>query len=116
MLMTHIKRAVSFIGASCTLFVLNILHVYAAAITAPSGTGLPEGSISLTLTKVVKFFLGIIGALAVLMVIVGGVMYIVSGGDNGKTETAKNIITYAIIGIAVALLAYVIVNTVITNI
>lgn len=113
--MTHIKRAVSFIGASCTLFVLNALQSF-AAITAPSGTGLPEGSISLTLTKVVKFFLGIIGALAVLMVIVGGVMYIVSGGDNGKTETAKNIITYAIIGIAVALLAYVIVNTVITNI
>lgn len=47
---------------------------------------------------------GIVGILAVFMIVVGGVMYIVSG-TTGQTETAKSIIKWAIVGLAIALAA-----------
>ena len=44
------------------------------------------------------------------MMIVGGVMYLTSAGDEDRIDTAKKIILYSIIGIAVSLAALVIVR------
>lgn len=56
----------------------------------------------------------VIGAISVLMLIYGGVRYTISGGDSKAVTDAKNTILYAIIGIIVALLAYAIVNFVLS--
>lgn len=66
-------------------------------------------------TKVVNIALFIIGALAVLMLIFGGIRYTISGGDTAAVTAAKNTILYAIIGIIVAILAYAIVNFVLDS-
>jgi hypothetical protein len=55
----------------------------------------------------------IVGAVAVLMLIIGGLRYVLSGGNSSNVESAKNTIFYAIIGIVVAILAFAIVNFVI---
>lgn len=65
-----------------------------------------------TITNVLLF---IIGAISVIMLIIGGIRYVVSGGDSGAVTAAKNTILYAVIGIIVALLAYALVNFVITS-
>ncbi|HEX7483979.1 MAG TPA: hypothetical protein VF281_02395 [Candidatus Saccharimonadales bacterium] len=65
-----------------------------------------------TLTNVLLF---IIGAISVIMIIIGGLRYVVSGGDSSKVSAAKNTILYAVVGILVALLAYAIINFVITS-
>ncbi len=64
-----------------------------------------------------NFLLGIVGTLALIMLIVGGVMYITSatstigeGANEKKVSAAKSIVKYAIIGIAVALASMVIVK------
>ena len=49
-------------------------------------------------------------------VIIGGIRYAVSGGDENGTRAAKDTILYAIIGLVVALLAYAIVNFVLLRI
>ncbi len=59
---------------------------------------------------VANILLIIIGAVAVIMLIVGGFRYVVSGGDSNAVESAKNTILYAIIGIVVAFLAYAAIN------
>ncbi len=64
------------------------------------------------ITRIITFLLTFLAALAVLIILVAGVMYITSGGDEGKVETAKNWILYAIIGLIIALLGWVIVNIV----
>ncbi len=46
------------------------------------------------------------------MIVISGIIYITSGGDDGRVETAKKMLTYAIIGLVVALLGYVIVYAV----
>jgi hypothetical protein len=66
----------------------------------------PNG-IFVTITNILLF---IIGAIAVIMLIVGGIRYVVSSGDQTAVTNAKNTILYAIIGIVVAFLAYAAVN------
>lgn len=63
----------------------------------------------------VKAFLGVIGALAILVIVYGGVLYITSAGNEESLKKAKGAVTGAVIGLAVALLAYVIVDFVIKS-
>ncbi|HEU5121378.1 MAG TPA: pilin [Candidatus Saccharimonadales bacterium] len=65
-----------------------------------------------TITNVLLF---IIGAISVIMLIIGGIRYTVSNGDSAAVTSAKNTILYAVIGIVVAILAYALVNFVIDS-
>ena len=65
-----------------------------------------------TITNVLLF---ILGAISVIMIIIGGIRYVLSGGNSTAVTAAKNTILYAIVGVIVALLAYAIVNFVLTS-
>ncbi|USN96550.1 MAG: hypothetical protein H6797_05830 [Candidatus Nomurabacteria bacterium] len=65
-----------------------------------------------TITNVLLY---LIGAISVIMLIIGGLRYVVSGGDSTAVQNAKNTILYAIVGIVVAILAYAIVSFVISS-
>jgi hypothetical protein len=69
-----------------------------------------------TVTNIINGVLYVIGILAVVMVIIGGVKYTTSGGDQAAVTSAKNTILYGIIGLVIAILAYAIVNFVISKI
>ncbi len=60
-----------------------------------------------TVTNTLVF---VVGTVAVLMIIIGGLMYVLSAGDPSSTKKAKDTILYAIIGVVVAILAYAIVK------
>jgi hypothetical protein len=63
-----------------------------------------------TITNVLLF---VVGAVSVIMLIIGGIRYVVSGGDSTAVQGAKNTILYAIVGIVICLLAYAVVSFVI---
>ncbi|SRR6266498_757937 len=56
------------------------------------------------------------GAVSVLLIVVGAFRYTISGGDQGAITSAKNTILYAVVGLALSVTAYAIVNFVLTNI
>lgn len=62
---------------------------------------------------VVNVLLYIIGAIAVIMIIVGAVRFTTSSGNASSVTAAKNTILYAIVGLVIAIFAYAIVNFVI---
>lgn len=64
--------------------------------------------------QVTNTILYIVGIVAVIMLIIGGIKYVVSGGDSKKVTDAKNTVLYAIIGLVIAFLAFAIVNFVIS--
>ena len=68
------------------------------------------------LNTVINVALAVIGFVAVVMIILGGVQYTTSAGDSGRVKKAKDTIMYGIIGLVVALLAYAIVNFVLSGI
>lgn len=63
--------------------------------------------------QITNTILYIVGIIAVVMLIIGGIKYLLSGGDSKKVTDAKNTVLYAIIGLVIAFLAYAIVNFVI---
>ena len=65
--------------------------------------------------QITNVVLYIVGVVAVIMLIIGGIKYVVSGGDAKKVTDAKNTVLYAIIGLIIAFLAFAIVNFVITS-
>ena len=64
--------------------------------------------------QVTNTILYIVGIIAVIMLIIGGIKYVISGGDSKKVTDAKNTVLYAIIGLVIAFLAFAIVNFVIS--
>jgi hypothetical protein len=62
------------------------------------------------LSSITDLLLFVIGAVAVIVIIVGGIRYATSGGDQTAVTGAKNTIMYAVIGLVVAFLAYAIVK------
>lgn len=63
--------------------------------------------------QIVNVLLFLIGAISVVVIIIGGIMYVVSAGDSNTTKRAKDTILYAVVGLIISLLAYAIVNFVI---
>jgi uncharacterized membrane protein YuzA (DUF378 family) len=64
----------------------------------------------------VNIFSLIVGIVAVIMIIVGGLKYITSGGDSNNVSSAKSTIIYAIIGLVVVALAQFIVQFVLNKV
>ena len=64
---------------------------------------------------IVRILLFLIGAVSVIMIIIGGFRYVISQGDSGAVTSAKNTILYAVIGLIVAIFAWAIVDFVIDN-
>jgi hypothetical protein len=94
------------------IFLKEILTIF-------GGSGINTSEIpSTTLTlagvagKVLDLLLSILGIVAIISLVVGGGMYLTSYGDEKRIGTAKSIVTYAIIGIVIALAALVIVQQV----
>lgn len=52
----------------------------------------------------------VLGMIAVLMIVIGGIRYASSGGDAGAVKSAKDTILYSVIGLIIAIMSYTIVN------
>lgn len=67
------------------------------------------------LKTVIDVMLLIVGLIAVLFVVIGGMRYVFSAGDAAAAKSAKNTIIYALIGLILAILSYGIVNFVLSR-
>jgi len=62
-------------------------------------------SIEAVLGNIMSYLRGIAGAIAVIFIIIGGIMYMLSGGSKEMSERAKKTLIYAIAGLAIVLAA-----------
>ncbi len=74
-----------------------------------------EGQIEDLVKKGIDIFSVIVGIIAVVMIIVGGVKYITSGGASEKVTAAKNTILFAVIGLIIVALSQIIVRFVLSK-
>jgi len=79
-------------------------------INQTGGTPCDSSGVENAVAQAVKILSFVAGVAAIIAIIFSGFKYITSGGDAGKVANAKNTLIYAVIGIAVAVLAQVIVN------
>lgn len=68
------------------------------------------------ITNLVNVAVGLAGLVAVVVIVFGGQRYLTSAGDPGRVKQAKDMITYGVIGVIVAGLAWAIVNFVVAGV
>lgn len=81
--------------------------------------GIKTGNIHLWMlpfyiTRIIEFLIGIAGLVSVLFIIIGGYLY-AWGGLTEDKEKGKKAVMYALIGLAIAVLAWIIVNIIQTQ-
>lgn len=78
--------------------------------------GAADTTINNLLTDVINIVSLVVGVVAVIMIIIGGLKYILSGGDSGNVTSAKNTVLFAIVGLVIVALAQFIVRFVIARV
>ena len=123
-----IGQVATGIGAALTLLagramaateeITNSANPAGAGANAARGDGTPADLVGANgvFTRITNTVLYAVGIISVIMLIYGGLRYVVSGGDSKKVTDAKNTILYAIIGLIISLLAYAIVNFVLKSV
>jgi len=82
---------------------------------ATQGCDSGTSSIGKLIRTIINVLSVIIGAIAVIMIIVGGFRYITSAGSAEGTKSARQTIVYAIVGLVIVALAQIIVHFVLNN-
>jgi hypothetical protein len=110
-------------AAAVTLMAGRVMAAEAGSASNPAqagantakGSGMPSELVGVNgvFTRITNTVLYAVGIISVIMLIYGGLRYVISGGDSKKVTDAKNTIMYAIIGLIISILAYAIVNFVI---
>lgn len=87
------------------LMIVSSGEVMAQVSSINTGTGYAS-DIGTVINAVLRFVMVIAALLVFLYLIWGGIEWITSGGDKGKTESARNKITAAVIGLIVLAASY----------
>ena len=74
-----------------------------------------EDNLMKTVNKGINLAIAIAGILSVVMIIAGGISMTTSAGDATKVKKAKDTILYGVVGLVITLLAFAIVNFVLTS-
>lgn len=122
------KSIISIAIMTCAVFGASVLST--ASLPGSASAQVSEGINTATTSEmkgksidgdkgliktVVNVLLWAVGILSVIMIIFSGFRYITSAGDASKTKSAQSTLTYSVVGLIVAIMAYAIVNMVINR-
>ena len=111
---------------SISLLVLIFLFVFPMITTADTVPDKLEAPIKIeTITgkegltgkigQIIKTVLGLVGALALVMFIYGGFLWMTSGGKPEQVKKGQDTLVWAVLGLALIFFSYVLVNFIITK-
>mgnify|MGYP001008895439 CR=1 FL=1 len=121
------KMILSALIVVCSVFGFSAISVASLStnVSAQAADGVKKGITTATTTDMqnksiagegglisilINFLLWTVGILSVVMIIFSGFRYITSAGDAAKMKSAQTALTYSIVGLIVAVLAWVIVK------
>lgn len=71
-----------------------------------SASGMTDTALSETIGRYVRFLLGFVGIIFLLLTLYAGFLWMTAGGDEGKVEKSKKILTSSVVGVAILVLSY----------
>lgn len=103
------KKTISILILSILIFLASAGSVALAQSGNPGssnfGNPITPTTIEGVLGNIMTYLQGIAGTIAVIFIIIGGIMYMLSGGSKDATERAKKTLIFAIVGLAIVLAA-----------
>ncbi len=117
------KLIVSFVASLGLVTAFTLPALAAGGLTAndlgvnaiQSEIKLGSGDVRQTAARIINVALGFLGILSVIIVLLGGFKYMLSGGSTEKTDEARKLIVSGIIGLAIILSAWAITGFVIAR-
>lgn len=106
---------VATIAIPAMTFAQSSSDPYGVDAVGDSGLNLSGGDVRQTAARLINVALGFLGIIAVIIVLIGGFKYMLSGGDEKKTEDARKLIVSGIIGLAIILSAWAITSFVMSR-
>jgi hypothetical protein len=114
----------AIVGLAISVIAIAIVSFLGAQLGGKTGTTTTGTAVSIEslphvgatddlVDKLIGITIGVVGALALLFIVIGGYRYVISQGNPQAVAQAKNTILYALIGLIVAISAQVIVSFVI---
>jgi hypothetical protein len=103
----------------------NLITIFATLVqpnTDPGQTGVNTvgaqnaNDFTNMVINILNGVIGVLGLVCVVVIIIGGINYMTSSGDAGKVKKGKDTILYGLIGLVICILAFALVNFVISNI
>jgi len=91
------------LGLAAPSFLKQIGDILGWGPVVPGAVVTGAKSLSAIALSALQFLLSIVGVLGIIMLVIGGLTYLTSAGNEEQSESGKKIVTYAIIGIAIAL-------------
>lgn len=106
------KKAITMaiIGLAIGVAAPSLLKELATIIGWGPGTAIPALTLSQIAVNVLQFLLGVAGVLTLIMLVIGGIMYLTSAGDEDRIAIGKKIFFNSLIGIVIILASMVLVQ------
>lgn len=100
---------INYISSTILLLVLFTPSAWAESLENPLGTTEPN----VVIANVIRTSLGVVGSIALLMFVYGGITLLISSGNPEKVQKGRQTLTWATLGLIFILGSYGIVQTVI---
>jgi hypothetical protein len=113
------KKITSIVLFNLFVFLLTVNITFAqVSIPATMGASFGLGTINLysTLINIVNVMLSFLGVISLMVILLGGFKWMVSGGNEEKVANARQSIVAGIIGLAIMLSSFSVVQFVVTNV
>ena len=108
------------------MLMIGLLGVFTPAVSAANGINIcsdgnensvycqnkdkGKDQVNGIIKTIVEVLLTAVGAISIIMIVIGGIMFALSSGDAQKAAKARSTVLYAVVGLAVSLFASAIVN------
>lgn len=99
------NKTKNLVNLILVFFVLIIPMLVSAEGTSLDPNGLPTDPKTL-FNNIIIWVMGMVGILAVAMIVWGGIQITTSGGDKDKHGKGIRTLTYALVGLVIVLLSY----------
>lgn len=100
------KKALTAVGTSLAALAWAASPAFAQNLGVPQPPGFQIDNLGLFVSRILGLALMVAGILVFVYLVWGGINWITSGGDKGKTEEARNRITAALVGLAIVAAAW----------
>lgn len=113
---THIRTIVIALSLVFTIIPMSPVSALNVFQNCPGGNvcgAAQTDDFQVMMHNIVNTLLLVLGMIAVIMIVIGGIRYTTSNGDASQVKAAKDTVLYSVVGLVVAILAYAIVNFVI---
>ncbi len=105
------KRKITIAFFTAVTIALPLAAAHAISYIDPAQSlGLGTADLKTTVVNIINWVLGLLGIIAVVMILYGGFVWLTASGNEENVTKAKNVLSAAIIGLVIILLAWAIIN------